>query len=193
MSQRELLGYVAAELGASAADAQPTSAEESVRRLQRFLADNAAHGRQAVIAIDEAHLLLDTGGLETLRLLLNFEPQARPALTLLLVGQPGLLPALDRMPSLEERLGVKCLLRPLTLVETASYVSHRLAAAGSTREIFTPEALTMLHRLTLGNPRRVNRLCDLALLIGFAEELKNIGPAQLEAISDELVTITPEG
>ena len=34
-------------------------------------------------------------------------------MTLILVGQPGIL-LLDRMPQLEERLGVKCLLRPFT-------------------------------------------------------------------------------
>ncbi len=88
----------------------------------------------------------------------------------MLVGQTALLPVLDRMPALEERLGVKCLLRPLNTDETASYVSHRLSAAGASREIFTPDALTRLHQLARGNPRRINRLCDLALLVGFAEE-----------------------
>ena len=78
---------------------------------------------------------------EALRLLLNFEPGGAPALTLLLVGQPAILPTLDRMPQWEERLGVKCLLRPFSEPETAGYVEHRLRVAGATRPIVDPDAL----------------------------------------------------
>jgi general secretion pathway protein A len=67
-----------------------------------------------------------------------------------------------------------------------------MQAAGATREIFDPSALETLHRLTHGVPRRVNRLCDLALLIGYAEERATIAGSQIEAISDELVNVAPE-
>ena len=66
------------------------------------------------------------------------------------------------------------------------------AAAGAVREVFSLEALTVLHQVTHGNPRRINRLCDLALLIGFAEEQAVIGPSQIEAVAHELVTVAPE-
>jgi type II secretory pathway predicted ATPase ExeA len=192
MSVPELLAYLAAEMGALSTGAAGVSVDESVRRLQYFLLENMRRGSHAVVAVDEAQLLVDTGALEALRLLLNFEAGAQPALTLLLVGHPTLLPALERMPSLEARLSVKCLLRPLNLEETVSYVSHRLTAAGATREIFTSEALGTLHQLTGGNPRRINRLCDLALLIGFAEEQVRINTHQIESVCNELVAITPE-
>jgi type II secretory pathway predicted ATPase ExeA len=190
MSVGELLNYLAAEIGAS--PTAPASIDESVRRLQKFLTENTKAGRHAVIVVDEAQLLIDTGALDTLRLLLNFEAESQPALTLLLSGQPQLLPALGRLPGLEARLGVKCLLRPLNLEETASYVNHRMQAAGATREIFSSDALSALHQLTGGNCRRVNRLCDLALLIGYAEEQVRINAPQIEAVSNELVTVAPE-
>ena len=98
----------------------------SVRRIERALSENEKAGHHAVVTVDEAHLLRDMGTLETMRLLLNFQVESQPALTLLLVGQPSLLANLDRMPGLEERLGVKCLLRPFTEEETISYVTHRL-------------------------------------------------------------------
>jgi general secretion pathway protein A len=50
----------------------------------------------------------------------------------------------------------------------------------------------MLFELTGGNPRRVNRLCDLALLIGYAEEQVRINAPQIEAVCTELVTVAPE-
>ena len=42
-----------------------------------------------MLVIDEAHLLDGVQTFEALRLLLNFEPGGKPALTLLLVGQPA--------------------------------------------------------------------------------------------------------
>jgi general secretion pathway protein A len=191
MGAAELLAFLAEELGAAHGGTTP-SLDQSVRRLQHFLSDNTAQGRHAVVAIDEAHLLADTGVLDTLRLLTNFEAAGNPVLTLLLVGQTSLLTALDRMPAFEERLGVKCLLRPLNVDETAAYVTHRLSAAGTTQEIFTHDALARLHQITRGYPRRINRLCDLALLVGFAEEQHSIGPEQLESVAGELVNVTPE-
>jgi general secretion pathway protein A len=191
LTPRELVAYLADEVGADQAS-DKNALDEHLHRLQKFLAENAAKGRQAVLAIDEAHLLIDEGLLDTVRLLLNFEVAGRPAWTLLLVGQPTLLPVIDRMPAFEDRLAVKCLLRPLTVDETISYVNHRMTAAGARREVFTHDALIMLHQITCGYPRRINRVCDLALLIGFAEELRNLSASHIEAVASELVTVTPD-
>lgn len=189
MTPAELLAYLAIELGVKALSGATPRVEESVRGIRTALTENAAKGRHAVLVIDEAHLLEGHRTFETLRLLLNFEVNAKPALTLLLIGQPSLLPLLARMPALEERLAVKCLLRPMTLEETMAYVQHRLAAAGRSLPIFASSALETLFYLTQGNPRRINRLCDLALLIGFAEEQTSIGSAHLEAVAQELATV----
>jgi len=191
MPLADLLAYLAGEMGGGTPAGLP-SPQESVRRIEQLLGDNVRAGRHAVVAIDESHLLDDGQTLETLRLLLNLEPGGRPALTLLLVGQTGLLPVLDRMPQLEERLAVKCLLRPLTAAETAEYVRHRLRAAGAQAEIFEPEALATLHELTHGVARRINRLCDLALLIAYAEGQSIITASTLESVCDELVNVAPE-
>jgi len=192
MSTPELLAYLADEMDGSSDVAGELGVPGSIRRIERFLTKNAKADRHAVVVVDEAHLIEDAQTLEALRLLLNFEPAGRPALTLLLSGQTGLLPTLDRMPQLEERLGVKCLIRPLTRQETADYVAHRLQVAGATHTIFEPDALPVLHELTHGIARRINRLCDLALLIGFAEEQKTITAAHLESVSQELVAVVPE-
>lgn len=192
MESEQLLAYLAGELTGANADAATPSIQQSIRRIEQSLIGNTERGRHAVVVIDEAQLLADHHTLETLRLLLNFELAGRPGVTLLLVGQPGVLPQLDRTPQLEERLGVKCLLRPLTVSETAEYVVHRLRTAGASKTIFEPEALGKLHQLTHGIARRINRLCDLALLIGYAEQRAAITAEQLESVSQELVTVVPE-
>jgi len=191
LTPREFVAYLADEVGAPKA-ANKNALDEHLHRLQKFLVENAAKGRQAVLAIDEAHLLLEGGLLDTVRLLLNFEVAGRPAWTLLLVGQPTLLPVVDRTPAFEDRLAVKCLLRPLNVDETISYVNHRLTAAGAKREIFTHDAIVTLHQITGGYPRRINRVCDLALLIGFAEELRTLSASHIEAVAGELISVTPD-
>ena len=105
MATAELLAYLAGELdGASVPSGRP-GVHESVLRIQHALADNTRRGRHAVLVIDEAQLLDNGNTLETLRLLLNFQPDNQPGLTLLLVGEPGLLSTLSRIPHVGRAAG----------------------------------------------------------------------------------------
>jgi general secretion pathway protein A len=192
MPTDQFLAYAAGELTGDPAIHRTPELHHSVRQIEQFLAANAARGQHAVLVVDEAHLLDDAQTWEAMRLLMNFECSGRPGLTLLIAGQTGILPTLDRIPQLEERLGVKCLLRPFNQAETAEYVAHRLKTAGAEPAIFDRESLAEIHRLTHGIPRRINRLCDLALLIGYAEQRKSLSADQLESIHDELVAVAPE-
>src|SRR5262245_30533759 len=189
MGSRDLLVYLAEQLGAPPCDPPRHTIEESVRRLESVLSQNAERGRHAVVVIDEAHLLEDCGALETLRLLLNFELKGGPLLTLLLIGQMSLVSAVGRYVSMEERIAVKALLRTFTQEESAEYIRHRMQAAGATRQIFAPEAVEALHYLGHGTARQINRLADLALLVGFADRLPQLTAEQIEAVSEELVVI----
>jgi general secretion pathway protein A len=192
MPADQLLAYIADELdGRDEANRAPTI-DASVRRLQKVAYDSIAQHRVALIVVDEAHLLDDEDTLDTLRLLLNFEYQGKPGLRLVLVGQPSLLPILDRYPGIEERLAVKCLLRPFSPEETAGYIQHRLQQAGGDPSVFEPSAIDSIHAISHGVPRKINRLCDLALLIAFAEQYRSIDAPQIEAVSEELITVVPE-
>lgn len=187
LSPASLVSYLAVELTGQPNDGR--SMDVALRCIETFLADSARQGRHPLIVIDEAHLLCGTDTMETLRLLLNYEP----VWTVVLAGQPALLPALQRMPELEERLGVKCLLRRFTADETAAYISHRLRAAGAAdvHSIFEPPALEAIHQRADGVPRKINRLADMALLTGFADEQPTIDADSIQAIADELETIGP--
>ena len=190
MSSRDLLVYLAEQLGAPPADPAQHTIEESLRRLEFAFRENNRRGQHAVIVVDEAHLLEDSGLLETLRLLLNLQTDGQVAFTLLLSGQTSLLSAMQRNATLDERLDMKMLLQPFTAEETAAYINHRLEAAGATREIFATDALRKAHQLTGGIPRRLNRLCDLALVVGYAARQHSIDAEQLQSVSNELVTIS---
>lgn len=188
MSHRDLLTYLATRLGAESAAEPIASADEAVRRLEDLTTVYAERGVQPLIVIDEAQLLEDAGALETIRLLLNFGGE-RPAFTVLLVGQMGLLSAVARSPALDERLAVKTLLRGFTADETAGYVEHRLEAAGGRPSLFSRAAVQRLHARTGGVARQINRLADLALVVGFAEQASEIGPDHIESVHHELVEV----
>ncbi|MCO6456299.1 MAG: AAA family ATPase [Pirellulaceae bacterium] len=189
MPADQLLAYLACELSQSA---PAHGTEHNILRIRDTLREAHDAGQHAVLVLDEAHLIHDPRALETLRLLLNFEFDGQSALTLLLVGHPPLLTTLERIPEFDERIAVKCLLKRFRLEESVSYVHHRLQAAGARQTIFENDALEAIHRLAYGIPRRINRLCDLALLVGFAEERTVIDAAQIAAVAEDLVAVSAD-
>jgi len=194
MPASQLLAYIAGELapaGSGETGGATPTIQQSIRRIATALEDNAAQDRHAVLIIDESHLL-EPEQLEVLRLLLNFEYNQQPAMTLLLTGDTALLPTLERMPQLEQRMGVKCLLRPFTLEESVSYVNHRLNTAGASRDIFDDKAIESLHYHAGGAARQINRLGDLGLLIGYAEEHAIITAEHVGEVASELFSVAPE-
>jgi general secretion pathway protein A len=186
MPPDQLLTYLADQLTGQYS-ALTATIDQSVRRLEKCLIANAELGKHALITIDEAHLLASSQSLEAIRLLMNFEQDGQPLATFLLTGQTGLVLAVRRLPALDERIAVTCILNRLTAAETKLYIDHRLAAAGSKRTIFDFSAVETIHQLANGIPRRINRLCDLALLVGYGEELCAIRGDHIESIHEELI------
>lgn len=191
MPSRDLLAYIAARLTSNSDDAtapaqfSPTI-DQSWLRIEAALNEATERTERPLIVIDEAHLLEDSGTLETIRLLMNLQHDGQPQMTLLLVGQSSLLATLCRTPRLEERLDILALLDPLTPEETPQYVEHRLRVAGATENLFTPEAIETLHQLAHGVPRRINRLGDLALLVGYANKAQAIDADLVHSVASEL-------
>ncbi|MGE3316453.1 MAG: ExeA family protein [Planctomycetaceae bacterium] len=187
LSPAELLAYIAVELGAE----DPLSAGDSgmdraLRSFEHQLRRHSEQGRRPTIFIDDAHLIEDLRVFQTLQLLLNFQQQSRYDFSLILIGERTLAGKLARMAQLDERIGVRAVLEPLSHAETADYVRHRLDVAGAARAIFDETALRAVSELSSGMPRRVNRLCDLALVVGYAENLKVITAAEIIGVAEEL-------
>jgi type II secretory pathway predicted ATPase ExeA len=184
----ELLAYLADELAEQAVaphgNIQPV--DQCLRRVEAALKRLTSQQKRVVMAVDEAHSIDNPDTLETLRLLLGLESADRRAPALVLVGQTQLLATLSRTSALEERLASKCLVPAFCVEETAAYITHRLQAAGKTSEVFDASAIEAVHALARGTPRRINRLCDLALMVGYAEERQAINAEHIEAVAEEL-------
>jgi general secretion pathway protein A len=117
-----------------------------------------------IFLLDEAHLLhQDT--LDHLHILLNYEWDSRALLSLVLVGLPELgdRMALRRNRSLHSRIHYRLSIDPLVPDDTADYVGFRLKAAGCDRELFTSDAVAMVHEAALGSLRDIDRVATAAL------------------------------
>ena len=172
--------------------APPAAAGDGVKgyidALNTFLLQEHAQGRQCVLVIDEAqNLAADV--LEQLRLLTNLETSERKLLQIILIGQPELRDMLARpqLEQLAQRVIARYHLLPLDERETAQYVRHRLAVAGLERVVpFEPRAIRRIHRHARGNPRRINLLCDRALLGAFARGRSGVSVALVDQAAREV-------
>lgn len=135
--------------------------------LNDFLLKTHAAGLNNILIIDEAqHLSAEV--LEQLRLLTNLETNERKLLQIILIGQPELRGMLARpeLEQLAQRVIARFHLEALSEAETSQYIRHRLAIAGLPAGAmpFDSKARCRIHELSRGVPRRINLLCDRALL-----------------------------
>jgi type II secretory pathway predicted ATPase ExeA len=154
--------------------------------LQEILYANHRTGRHTVIVVDEAQAIMSYDVFEELRLLLNFQLNNAFLLTLVLMGQPELKTKIFNMPQLGHRMAVRYHLNALDEPETKDYVIHRLEVAGGRDHIFTDDAYEGIYFFSTGIPRRINNICDLALLVGYGEGLKAIDRDTVAKVSEEL-------
>ena len=184
LSTDELLADLA--MRASKSESEASDKLQHLTQIEKWLSSVRESASHAVIVIEEAHLLQDPSVAESLRIIPFLGGHEVPGATMLLVGQSTLAPWLNAFPAWEAHFGAKCHLPALTCDETMGYVAHRLRAAGATKNVFTNKAIEALHHLSGGVPRRINRLADLALLVGFAEDIKQVDLTQIEAVAEEL-------
>ena len=194
MSAEELLGYLAVEMGVNPRNIEGNSGRLDVilRELETHLQQYVIGGQHPIIVVDEAHTIAEAEVLQALQLLMNFQQQPQKKFSLILAGERSLLAPVQRLSQLDERINIRCSLTAMSRKETQGYILHRLEIAGREKEIFTNDAHDSIFELSGGIPRRVNRLCDLSLLVGYAENLTKLTSAEIEAVSDELLTATAE-
>lgn len=129
------------------------------------------HRARTVLVLDEAHLLPHSV-LSHLHILLNFEQDSKPWLSLVLVGLPELRGRLarDLLKSLSSRLPTRIVLSSLDAPAVREYVTHRLAKVGAKNQIFSEDALLLLAEATRGVMRAVNEVATQSLVEALASK-----------------------
>ncbi len=178
-----LLHYLLEELD-QAGMREQTAGRDPLSRLRNALALAAKAGVRPTLIVDDAHLIRDHTLFAALKMLLNFSSQGVPDLHMILAGSSELL--LDLDPSLAHRVAGRVLLDPLDRAETALYLQGRLKQAGTRRELLTDGAIDALHIASQGNPRLLNRLASLSILVTYARDRDVIEEASVAAAAAEL-------
>lgn len=155
-----------------------TSVERTLHRL-------SLEKRRPVLVLEGVHTVRDPNIWPLLDALTSIRTHDGTGLAVLLTGTPDF--QAEEIGPFAEMLETRAVLAPLAVEESVAYVHFRLQRAGTDREIFTPAALETVHHLTGGIPRKINKICDLALLIGYAEKLPAIDDALVETLNRELI------
>ena len=150
---------------------------EALQRLNALAIQQLRNGGNVLIMVDEAQNL-DGHCMENLRLLTNLETRKHKLLQIILSGQPELEEKLNRpeLRQVSQRINVKRYLLPFDETETYAYIRHRLKVAHySGAALFTDEAQRLIWEYSEGIPRKINTVCDNALLTGYALDERKIG------------------
>jgi len=193
LNAEELLQTVCDELRIGVPAGQGgTGVKAHVDAINRYLLESHAQGLNNVLVIDEAQNL-SSEVLEQLRLLTNLETSERKLLQIILIGQPELRTMLARpeLEQLAQRVIARYHLGPLSEAETGAYIGHRLAVAGASGQPFPPGLTPLVHRLAHGVPRRINLLCDRALLGAYVENSPHVTRAILLKAAEEVFAGEP--
>lgn len=176
----DVTAWVLYGFGMEPGAASPT---ENMDRFHTWLSKLKVKRRKAILFIDEAQLLPDHV-IEELRLLADMQVKGEPVLQLVLLGQTELGTKLNlpEHQQFRQRIISHYHLKGLGAEETVAYARNRLEKADAPADLFTAAALEALHPATDGVPRRINILCDTALVYAFGEGEKQITPAILNKV-----------
>jgi general secretion pathway protein A len=175
LSDADLIGTILDDLSV---ERRGTTKGELMTTLSQYLLAAGSEGKTVLVIVDEAQQM-SVESLEQIRILSNLETATRKLLQILLVGQPELEAKLqlNELRQLDQRIGIRCYLKPLPRKETYRYVEHRLRVAGLPGALpFTRGALGKIYKYSKGIPRVINLVCDRSLMAGFSNRVREITP-----------------
>ncbi|WP_066265177.1 ExeA family protein [Hydrogenophaga palleronii] len=169
----------------------PATIKDYLDPFNEYLLQSHARGERNVLVIDEAQNLTPHV-LEQLRLLTNLETSERKLLQIILIGQPELRKVLAQpeLEQLAQRVIARFHLGALDEAETRQYIEHRMQVAGLRGPLpFSNQAIQRIHEIARGVPRRVNLLCDRALLGAYATHQPRVERAVVDKAASEVFDI----
>lgn len=186
ISSKQMLILTLAELGLTLPKNIATA--EALQCLNNFAIEQSAAGGNVLLIVDEAQNL-STPVLENLRLLSNIETRHTKLIQILLSGQPKLDYKLNRpeFEQLAQRISIKRYINHLSEKDTFDYIEHRLRIAKyKGPPIFSRQSQKLILKYSKGIPRKINIICDNALLIAYATENKIIEENIVEEVIRDL-------
>jgi general secretion pathway protein A len=184
MNSSQLFDFILAEFGIPC---ESRSKSQLLMKLNGFLLDRFRAGETTVLIVDEAQNLTYPV-LEEIRLLTNLETSTEKLLQIILSGQPELEEKLKlpQLRQLRQRIMLRCKTSALSKEQTHDYIIERLRIAGADGSpIFSPEAVAMVHKYSVGIPRVINLLCEHSLINAYVDQQRPISPKIVEEVAKE--------
>jgi general secretion pathway protein A len=184
LSKLDFFNYIASSFGIN----QEFSTKGSfLIGFRKFLMEAHEKNKKVLLIIDESQLLTQEL-LEEIRLLSNIEKANTKLINIFFIGQNEFNEILnkDQNRAVRQRLTLNYNLDPLTPDETQKYIQHRLKVAGAKNTIFDSNAVQEVFMYSGGFPRRINVICDHALLSGYVNDSETISAQIVQECAREL-------
>jgi len=159
---------------------------ELLTQIYKRLYEINDEGKKAIVMIDEVQMLNSKEIMEEFRGLLNMEVSEGKMLNFVFFGLPELEDVLSLDEPLKQRVAIKIRLNAFSEEDAKDYINHRLRVAGCNKEIFAEEAIRRIYQYTQGIPRRINTVCDNALLEGYLFKANLIDSETIKAVAVDL-------
>jgi len=158
--------------------------DRSLKNFSGFLVEEFKAGRTPVLLIDEAqHLRRNI--LELIKFLLNYETNTQKLVQILLFGQNELATNIEAYEELKSRM-FPTALAALNAQDTSDMIAWRFRTAGGKKLPFQPAAVTEVFRYSVGLPREVCRICDMALLAAYNRKTTSVTESIISRVATEL-------
>jgi general secretion pathway protein A len=167
---------------------------EFLIQLRDFLYQSYKRQQQVLLIIDESQRL-NSGLMEDIRVLSNFEMQDRKLINIFFVGQQEFNSILmtPQNRALSQRITVRYHIEALDEEEVGAYIRHRLKVAGTEKRIFDASAVSEIYKVSGGIPRLINIVSDHAMLTAYAHGSHSIDGKIVEECAEELRIPLPKG
>jgi general secretion pathway protein A len=158
-----------------------------IKQIKSTIIDFWNKRQRPILVIDEACLIrIDI--FQELHTIAQFEKDAESKLSIILAGQNNLIDALQYHTSkaFASRVVAKSQLKTLEQAEVESYLNHHLTIAGSKHNLFSPPAVTAIHKLSSGMLRKINNIARGALIASAKSKSQLVEPEHVEIASSEV-------
>jgi general secretion pathway protein A len=133
--------------------------------LELFLYQKGVEEKKTIVMLLDEGQVIKPESMEVLRMLLNYETNDYKLLQLVIFAQKEFLLKIENSQNFMDRIALKYVIEPLDVEDTARMIEYRLRQAGygGEKELFSSEAIRLIHEHTKGHPRKIALLCHDAL------------------------------
>ena len=161
---------------------------QAVKRLTQYAIWLFKQGGNLVLIIDEAQNF-SRETLENLRLISNLETDKYKLIQIVIAGQIELDHKLQSygLRRFVQRISLKRYVKRLSDEDTYAYIDHRLRVAKyNGPPLFDRKAQRMIMEYSQGVPRKINIICDNALLNGYGTGKRKITGRDIQEVVNDL-------